>query len=153
MLVESNATQLLSPISALWPWWKYTVLQGWQEWTKMGLILTISSRVSGVDNTHNPPVCPIFQGFTGFGHKNTPSKAIILAWFLCHTLLRLHKIFMSSHNWHCYASSNVLGFYWWWLGGFLFLEPLSWSLPAASDTNNRGLMSVYCGGFITPFCV
>lgn len=46
---------------------------------EMGLILTISSRVSGVDNTHNPPVCPIFQGFTGFGHKNTPSKAIILA--------------------------------------------------------------------------
>lgn len=40
----------------------------------MGLILTISSRVSGVDNTHNPPVCPIFQGFTGSGHKNTPPR-------------------------------------------------------------------------------
>ena len=38
------------------------------------LILRISSRVSGVDNTHNPPVCPIFQGFIPFGHKNTPPR-------------------------------------------------------------------------------
>lgn len=39
-----------------------------------GLTLTISSRVSGVDNTYNPPVCPIFLGFAGFGYKNTPSR-------------------------------------------------------------------------------
>lgn len=39
-----------------------------------GLILTISSRVSGVDNTHNPLVCPNFQGFIGFGHKNTAPR-------------------------------------------------------------------------------
>lgn len=55
-------------------WVKTHRAAGLEDRRKMGLILTISSRVSGPDNTHNPPVCPICQGFTRFGHKNSPLR-------------------------------------------------------------------------------